>query len=340
MKGGDKMKKLLVFLVMAGVLMGFVFAVETSTFLTARGDASSTLSNLHETSGENSARISAEKIIGATNEGRVLIEFGDSLLLEDLETLSWMQHVEEGYASHVDIFLDNSEVLVFEYAKVDPLDCDDSSDYPSGDINTFGDKGIVDDNAFAWKNGPVPGPCGSQAFDDVHKSLADWKTEYPGVKVSTIEIEVDGWIPTNDRSTSFIDDVTVNGEVIEDFEGVQGGAGQIVPDTTFIPNPNPLNFGDMIPGQSSVATSTLSVGTSNLDVIGIAVAPVTGSVFTEDNVLFSSDGGSTFVGASSVPVISIPAQNSFDLPVKLSVPVGTSSESFSGVITYTVVETP
>ena len=337
------MKKLLVLVLMSMLFSSVsVLALDTSTYLQPRGDGSAALSTLHEISGVNSARLYSPFITGDTNEGRVRIEFPNGLTLANLNSISWMQYVESGYASHVDVFYDNTadgvadDTLVFEYAKVDPADCDDAADYPTGAVNTFDDKGIVDVDAYAWLSSGPSGPCGDAGtFDANHKSLADWKLALPTADVIAIEIEVDGWIG---ESEAFIDDVTINGELVEDFEGTQSGTGQIIPDMTFIPNPNPLNFGSIVPGESSETISTLSVGNSNLEVTEVSVASTTGTVFTEANVLFSTDAGATFESVDVLDPFGILAGGSFDLHVQLNVPVGTGSEPFSGIITYTVLE--
>ncbi|MBU0467306.1 MAG: hypothetical protein KJ718_05150 [Nanoarchaeota archaeon] len=106
----------------------------------------------------------------------------------------------------------------------------------------------------------------------------------------------------------------------------------------FIPNPGTLDFSRLMPGQSSIAISTLAVGNSSLDVIGISVSPGIGTVFTEDNLLFSVDNGANFVSADELPVIFISENSSFELYLKLNIPVGTFAQEFSGTIIYPVVE--
>jgi hypothetical protein len=135
-------------------------------------------------------------------EDRVRIE-ADQLgidTLSDISTIEFDQDVESGYIGHVDVRVikdDGTEdALVFEYAKVDPNDCDDSEDYPTGEVDTFGDKGIIDDNAYAWLSSGPAGPCGDASFK--HYSLADWKLGEEGIDGSStvvaIEFEVDNWI--------------------------------------------------------------------------------------------------------------------------------------------------
>ncbi len=147
-----------------------------------------------------------------TCEKRVFVQASDLGIqtLNDLSTISWDAEVS-GYLPHVDVFLNNGEVLVFEYAKVDPSQCDNAP-YPTGSLNTFDDKGIVDDSAYAWLSSGPPGPCGDSTFDANHKSLADWKTTFSGVGVLGFELEVDNWIL---ESNSVVSDIMVNGNQVE-----------------------------------------------------------------------------------------------------------------------------
>lgn len=142
-----------------------------------------------------------------SNEGRIRIPLG-GMTLNDIDTLSWDANVIQGYLPHVDVFLGNGKTLTFEYAKASNVNCDNAP-YPTGILNTFSDKGIVDNNAYAWTD--IPGPCGDATFDAQHNSLAEWKTVYGTESVLALEIEVDGWIAT---SESYISNVMLNGEKI------------------------------------------------------------------------------------------------------------------------------
>jgi len=153
------------------------------------------------------------------DEARIVIQASDVSIatLNDLNTISWAAFGVTGYAPHVDVIVNpvGGEVaLVFEYAKVDPaLGCDDVGDYPTGNFNTFDDKGIVDSGAYAWLSSGPAGTCGSEPFDTNHNSLAEWKAGGPdGIDGDTpvlrLEIEVDNWI---ESSEAYINDVLVNG---------------------------------------------------------------------------------------------------------------------------------
>lgn len=342
------MKKYLVLLI-ALILINGVFALSTTTKLQTSGSAISELSTTTVYAGAKSARLQADNITNypPTNEGRARIELNTPILLSALDNISWIQNVSAGYISHVDVLVDinnsgsENEALTFEYDKVQETTCGNLPyTYTTGSwIDTFGNKGIVDGNAYAWSSQGPPGPCGDVTFNSTYASLKEWRMTYPNWKIYAIEIEVDGWISTNVESESFIDDVMVNGEVVEDFEGTQTGEGQVVADMTFIPNPNPLDFGAIVPGRSNTVISTLTVGASNLQVTMMSVTPTIGNVFNESNVMFSLDGVS-FVDAASIPPINISAQTTENLWVKLSIPVATPSGPVSGFITYTVMEQP
>lgn len=141
-------------------------------------------------------------------------------ILNDFISMSWDVSSGTGYAPHIDVFLDTNDdgikdtALTFEYAKVDPNNCDNSAGYPTGSFNTFKEKGIVDGNAYAWES--IPGPCGNPAFDAQHKSLTDWKLIYGSAKVLRFELEVDAWISD---SSANISNIIVNGN--EYFVSIQ-----------------------------------------------------------------------------------------------------------------------
>ncbi len=152
----------------------------------------------------------------------------DGMPLADFNTMSWDVDVDAGYIAHVDVIIDidgnlettgDVDALVFEYAKVDPfIGCDEGiGNYPTGDdINTFGDKGIVDSEAKAWLGSGVSGGCTTQAFIDNWRTLAEWQTEYPSATILRFEIEVDNWIETSSSEVSYI---VINGnEINVDYE--------------------------------------------------------------------------------------------------------------------------
>lgn len=150
---------------------------------------------------------------GTGVEDRVYVRAEDAgvTTLNDLDSIEWEARVNSGYLPHVDVFLDNGETLVFEYAKVNPASCDNAP-YPIGDLNTFDDKGIVNDSAYAWLSSGVAGPCGDSTFDTNHKSLSDWKTTWGDVEVVAFEIEIDNWIADSDSELS---NILINGNPVE-----------------------------------------------------------------------------------------------------------------------------
>ncbi len=146
-------------------------------------------------------------------EDRIRVEASDIGLtdLNSLISIEFDQDVVEGYVGHVDVRLED-KTLVFEYAKVDHTDCDDAGDYPSGKVNTFGNKGIVDSNAYAWISSGPAGPCGDVIFNAGHKSLADWKISDGSKSIIALEFEVDSWIET---STGKMSNLKVNGNAVD-----------------------------------------------------------------------------------------------------------------------------
>ncbi len=148
-----------------------------------------------------------------TCEKRIFISAEDVEIetLNDFNSMSWDANVLGGYIAHVDVILE-TDALVFEYAKINPSDCDDVTDYPIGEVNTFGDKGIVDADAYAWLSSGVAGYCGLTEFDDNHNSLTEWKSTRGTEKVIGFEIEVDNWVSA---SNSNVKNILINGNPIE-----------------------------------------------------------------------------------------------------------------------------
>ena len=230
MEGRKWVGKSLMF-ILAAVFFVFTIILASAFFTTSNlsvtGLGISELSAGWFFSGSESVRLYAPLItdfIDPLNwhEARVNITFDIPMQLTDLNNISWQTNVIQGYLPHADIFLDldsdgiSDDVLVFEYAKVDPFLCDNAP-YPIGILDTFGNKGILDDNSYAWLNSGVPGPCGNPTFDNNHKSLSDWKIFYPSAEILRIQIEVDGWIET---SEAYVDDTVINGQIVELFDEV------------------------------------------------------------------------------------------------------------------------
>jgi len=119
----------------------------------------------------------------------------------------------------------------------------------------------------------------------------------------------------------------------------QGAEGNVVANFNIIFNPQILNFDNLAPGESDSLANTIIGTTSNLEITLIQVAPNIGTIFNENNVMFSNDDVAFVSAASFVAApISIPAQGEFDFFVQMNIPVGTLSGPYAGTITYTVME--
>ena len=178
--------------------------IVTTVSPTDGGIESTTLEyNLHaegEDPRENRVRVEASDVVGLTD-------------LNSLTSIEFDQDVVAGYIGHVDVILED-RTLVFEYAKVKPsIGCDNAvKPYPTGEVNTFDNLGIVDDDAYAWLSSGPPGPCGDSVFDANHKSLAGWKTSDGSKSIVALEFEVDSWI---DTSTGKMSNLEVNGNPVD-----------------------------------------------------------------------------------------------------------------------------
>lgn len=188
--------------------------------LSTTGDAAAFMSAGQAYEGAEAVWMEADLIGDGTNEARIEIPLED-MTLGDIETLMWYAYVTSGYMPHVDILIDidgdgvKDDALVVEYDKVaaphDQL-VGDMNYQRNAWVNTFDDKGIVDDGAGMWLSSGNPGPMGGPGF--IYGTLADWKagTVEPGIDASTavlgLEIEVDGWV---EASGSFVDLVKLNG---------------------------------------------------------------------------------------------------------------------------------
>ena len=163
-----------------------------------------------------------------TCEKRIFISAEDASVetLDALTSMTWDVN-GTGYIAHVDVLIDTTgdgianDALVFEVAKVDPSNCEKTSEpYPTGVQNTLG-RGIVNGSAYAWLSSGAPGPgCITEvttvAGTFYTNTLTNWKAGYQGVsrttKVIGFELEVDNWISP---SNSNIKNILINGDSIE-----------------------------------------------------------------------------------------------------------------------------
>ena len=177
------------------------------------------------------AHLQTTGIVGTGKEARITINPSSVgvTTLSTLNTISWNAKNVTGYLPHVDVYLDlnddgvyNSsvdDVLVFEYAKVNNTNCDNSP-YPTGNLNTFYDKGNVNNNAYAWLTTGDAGACGSPTY--YAHSLADWKlgqtangkTINGNSKVLYLQIENDNWIL---QSEAYVNNISINNANFKPF---------------------------------------------------------------------------------------------------------------------------
>lgn len=169
--------------------------------------------------------------VGANFEaGRSYITIRTDMTLSELDTIEFIQNVLSGYAGSVNILLDINndgefeskkdlttgyltdgadDVLKVEYAKV-KTPYDNSADYPSGVINTFGDKGIINDAAEMWLYSGMPGAVGDIGYN--YGTLADWKVGKTR-GTTCYYIDVAPW------TEETCEDITINGDT--EIYGIQ-----------------------------------------------------------------------------------------------------------------------
>ena len=356
-----------IFVISVGLVSAAVTV--TSKSRSSTGAAFTEISTDNDVSSPNSLRLFAGEITSfpPTNEARFRVNFASGTKLSDLENVSWMQFVDHGYISHVDVLLDingngvydgttgGDDALVFEYAKVvgpvDPLGCDDVADYPLGSVDTFGDKGIVDNDAWAWLTSGPAGGCSSPPTEFFWHALSAWKagvlpSEANGktingdTKVVALEIEVDGWIA---ESEAFIDDVKINNVLVENFDGVQQVDVEIVALTLISISPITLNFGPLVPGTTDNPALNgpiiFDATGSNTDV-NIEVASVTGFPFADGLEFDGLDPVGKDWDFTCVVVDNICTYETQSTEPTLSIPAGAVIGEHIGTVTYTVTGSP
>lgn len=350
------MKKLLVFLTMFCFVMSVVSAAVPIAFTTSnlgiKGDGVAVISNENSVSGSNSAKLSAPFDNENGPEGRVRIDFPDEdVTLNDIISIEWMQYVVSGYASHVDVLIDTTgdgeadDALVFEWDKVTnegPTPEVSSMTYARDEwIDTFDDRGIVSDSSYGWLSSEDAGPVGGE--DYTAYTLADWKLGQTSnknskvipadVRIVALEFEVDGWVVD---SEAYIDDIKINDVLIEDFDDMNAEV-DVIEDIRLSITPLTLDFGMMRGGEANAGDDIVFDATgSNVDV-SVEVASVEGFPFADGLSLNGDDtplGLTAFLECS--PVDYICEYTPISWTTLLSIPVGTSSNMYSGTITYFV----
>lgn len=172
--------------------------------------------------------LSSTGSVGSSNENRIHINAGDVgvTTLSDLTSISWDVDTS-GYMAHVDVLIDTTgdgladDALVFEHAKVDSTNCENTP-YPEGEMDTFGPvSGIVDSSAQAWLTTGAAGPgCTLNVGASFWiYSLSDWKSGQTAnsksisgtTPVIGFQIETDNWIMDSESDVS---DLEINGATV------------------------------------------------------------------------------------------------------------------------------
>ncbi|MBI3623760.1 hypothetical protein HY212_06815 [Candidatus Pacearchaeota archaeon] len=123
----------------------------------------------------------------------------------------------------------------------------------------------------------------------------------------------------------------ISGFALADTE--QGAEAGVSSDLALDATPNPIDFGSTLkPGSESIQSVTLTPGTSDLDIsVGI-----TGASFIVD-MMADRDGDLTY-SSYNLDSFMMTANTPMTFNTKVMVPVGTVSGTYTGTITYTVLE--
>ena len=284
-------------------------------------------------------------------EARIVIDMPAGTTLGAIESISWSEYLVNGYAPHVDVFMDTDgngsadDALVFEYAYNNDTHYAESHTTTEafGNLtgvwsNVFSDDGngpgAVTSTSFAWLSSGAPGPYPPiPGFTNgfYGGTLTEWcaGAVVPTIDTNTVvvkvEIEVDSWVKD---TTALVKDISivVSGSSVE-LSAVIGDE-VLEPDIVAVSvDTGLLDFGTVYPGTpSAIETVTVTnVGTVSADVEAV----VTGdTVFTSflivDPMTFTLGiGDSMAVGAQ----LNIP---------ETYVPRGAES----GTITFEVIASP
>ncbi|PIO08563.1 hypothetical protein COU59_01120 [Candidatus Pacearchaeota archaeon CG10_big_fil_rev_8_21_14_0_10_34_12] len=210
------------------ITVGFVSAATLNVVsydLSVKNSATSTLNE------DYSINLKTTGTVGNGDEGRIAIKASDVgvSILSDLNSVSWDANVVSGYAPHVDVLLDLNDngvydsgiddALVFEWAKVNNLDChDNTAGSPTGSVDTLG-SGVLSDSSYAWLTTGPAGGCNSPSTEFFWHSLSNWKTGVDSTeangktidgntKILRFEFEVDNWVV---QSEANIGNIKING---------------------------------------------------------------------------------------------------------------------------------
>jgi len=174
-------------------------------------------------------------------ESRVVVEVKTGSTLADLDTISWDEYLDYGYAPHVDVIIDTGEgtdALVFEYA----YNTSEGAVRPEGQptygsltgewYQTFSDDGngpaVIDDSAYAWLSS---GPAGGDGI--IGGTLADWKEGHIDgslldiltTPILRLEVEVDNWMADTSAQVENIRSNIMYVAPVEEQPGLIGTSG-------------------------------------------------------------------------------------------------------------------
>ncbi|MFH0712093.1 MAG: hypothetical protein V1889_03210 [archaeon] len=175
-----------------------------------------------------------------------------------------------------------------------------------------------------WKDGPITA--------NAHNKIINRET-----RVLALEIEVDSWVST---PTAFIDDVMINGELVQNFDGDQDIEVDVNGFVTAVISPSLLNFGNLLPGTFGNPGPMVTIDPTGSNVgVRVSVSDVTGFPFVTglkfDGVLA---GGQMFdMNCVGSPICTYTPK---EIDTTLDIPAGAASTTYTGTVTYTIAQNP
>jgi len=340
-----KMKKQIILTMLMTIMMVTgVVAMSTTTTRSTTGFAISQISSTQFHSGSNSLRLFAADA-DDPNEARARVTFDQYTTLNNITNISWWQYVTKGYIGHVDIMVSTNgnetvdDAIVFEYDKVTT-----PSDQALGSmaftrnawVNTFDDKGIVDGSSQGWLSSGAPGDINAPGYKNT--TLDEWKAGFEGIdgdtRVIALEFEVDGWIA---ESEAYIDDLSINGEVVQDFETAQDVQVEVDADISVSISPSTLDFGNLRQGtiDNPGPNIKFSAQGSNVNVT-VTVTNVTGFPYETGLNFNTMNPIGQIATMNCMPSGNTCTYTDVEWTTSLTVPPGTMAGNYAGTVTYQI----